>query len=59
MDEMLQFEKKTKEEKKRVYTYEKAVERYCDVPVYGTRIVMFICAGNQERFMEFLVEKDK
>lgn len=27
MDEMLQFEKKT-EEKKRVYTYEKALERY-------------------------------
>lgn len=28
MTEMLQFEKKTEEEKKRVYTYEKAVERY-------------------------------
>lgn len=38
MDEMLQFEKKTGEEKTRVYTYEKAVERYYNIPVYGTRI---------------------
>lgn len=28
MDEMLKYEKKAEEEKKRVYTYEKAVERY-------------------------------
>jgi len=28
MDQILQFEKKTEEEKRRVYTYEKAVERY-------------------------------
>lgn len=27
-DEMLQFEKRAEEEKKRVYTYEKAFERY-------------------------------
>lgn len=33
MDEMLQFEKKT-EEKKRVYSYEKAVERCYTTPVY-------------------------
>lgn len=31
MDEMLQYEKKT-EEKKRVYTYEKAAERYYNAP---------------------------
>lgn len=31
MDEMLQYEKKT-EEKRRVYTHEKAAERYCSAP---------------------------
>lgn len=28
IDDMLQFEKKTKYRRERVYTYEKAVERY-------------------------------
>lgn len=34
MDKMLQFEKNM-DRKKRVYTYEKAVERYYTTPVTG------------------------
>uniref|UniRef100_A0A668AQ16 Uncharacterized protein n=1 Tax=Myripristis murdjan TaxID=586833 RepID=A0A668AQ16_9TELE len=32
MDDMLRFEKKNEEKKWKVYTYEKAVERYCTIP---------------------------